>query len=362
MKADFDSSQTIGDWGEFRFLNEILLPMMNALGGPIIGDDCASLPLPGRQTHLIVTSDASPQPLISALGYGDTKVWGWYSVLINASDLAAAGATPLGFTSSVEAPAETHIASLKNFFLGISEACRAFTLASAGGNIREAPRFECHGTAFGMAEGRVPLTRSGAEDGDAIFVIGKLGRFVTAYLNARRFGISNLSENDFLLLTKPYPKLREMETLSRSGLISAATDNSDGILGAIWNVAEKSNVKACLILDNDLLDREVFDVAKREGLDPWNLAFCWGDWQVLVAVRPHLITQFIKIAENNSIEYLRLGHFEKGLPYITASIAKQVYKVQTVRNENFSLHSYNKGAQGQLEYQLKTSLFEPIDQ
>lgn len=360
LKIDSNRTQTLGDWGEFRFLNEILLPTMNTVGGPIIGDDCASMLLPDGQTYLVITSDASPRPLIADLGNNDSKVWGWYSVLINASDLAAAGATPMGFTSSVEAPAETQIESFKSFFLGMSEACRAFALDNAGGNVREAPRFECHGTAFGLVKGRIPLTRSGAQDGDVLFVIGGLGRFITAYLNARRFGLSALSENDLLVLTRPYPKLREMEIFSKAGLISAATDNSDGILGAIWNILEKSSVQSHLTLSLELLDRELLEVANREELNPWNLAFCWGDWQVVVAVNRNLVQEFTAVAESNSIHYVKLGCLEEGPPGITAKVENRVYKVRMVRNENFSAYSYNNGTQGQLEHQLRAELFEPI--
>src|SRR5271157_3676848 len=91
---------TLADWGEFRLIDEVLLPLVNSNDNPVtIGDDCAVVPLKGSNRRLIVTSDACPVPLASQLGMDDWFMWGWYSVLINASDLAAAAADPVAFTS-----------------------------------------------------------------------------------------------------------------------------------------------------------------------------------------------------------------------------------------------------------------------
>lgn len=123
MARSHTSAETLADLGEFAFLNEILLPLLNASGDVRIGDDTSSINLAGTDRRLIVTSDVSPRPLVETLGKASPETDGWYSVLINASDLAVAGCIPLGFTSSVEAPDNTPVEELRRFFVGMKNAC-----------------------------------------------------------------------------------------------------------------------------------------------------------------------------------------------------------------------------------------------
>src|SRR6266852_2901517 len=234
---------TLGEWGEFRLISEILIPTLEGSGASLsLGDDCSYLPIPGTQQCLVITCDAAPEPLVWTMGAESYFTFGWYSVVINASDLAAAGAKPLGITSSVEAPSSLGVEQFRDFFSGMAAACKAFELQNAGGNIRQAPRFECHGMAVGMTSTKVPLlTRKGCLPGDLLVAVGESGRFISAYLKARRFGIDALEQREHDALFLPKPQLREMIILKEAGLLHASSDNSDGVLGALWNIAERSN-------------------------------------------------------------------------------------------------------------------------
>lgn len=353
-KISQSSPLTLQELGEFRLLNELVLPTFTDRH-LVRGDDCAFVHWDPEESFLALTADAAPRPLAWELGHHSFFTWGWYSVLINASDLAAAGAEPLTFVSSVEAEPTMTVESFRDFFRGMAAACHDFNLLNAGGNIRQAPRFECHGTALGKVRNPL-LTRRGASLGDRVVSIGALGRFATCFLKARSRGLSNVADNEREILVKPRPKLRELLILRSAGLLSAASDNSDGVLGAIWNIAERSECGIELLLDPVLLDSDLKEIAKAEGLNPWNLAFFWGDWQVIVTVPDALWSKFIDTATRSNIEYRMLGKVVGNSPKITAREMDRLYTVNLIRNENFTALSYNSSPLEQVKYLFNAPL------
>jgi len=56
--------------------------------------------LPAWPFELVATTDPCPEPLVFSLGYTDLYYQGWLLATINFSDLAAAGAEPLGLLVS----------------------------------------------------------------------------------------------------------------------------------------------------------------------------------------------------------------------------------------------------------------------
>lgn len=349
---------SLEDWGEFRLLRKVVLPTLEKSGASFVrGDDSSLLPIRDTKIVLAVTSDAAPRPLVWDLGVESYSAWGWYSVIISASDLAAAGAEPLGFSSSVEAPASLAVSSLGDFFEGMGDACREFAIPNVGGNIRQAPRFECHGTAIGLAPAKDRrITRRGCRPGDTIVVIGPCGLFISAYLRARSEGIDTLPGRLKDALLRPRPKTREMLLLQESAAISAATDNSDGILGALSNIADGSQCGIEVEMNDDLLPEWVRECAEKNGLNPWNLMFFWGDWQVIVAVRSGEFDRFRASAERNQIEFTRLGMAIEGPARLTARLGHRISPLNLVRNENFTTDSYNSDSTRQVDYLLTAAL------
>ncbi len=178
----FQSSQTLEDLGEFAILQQIVLPTVGGNSGvSLLGDDCASVHLPSGDHDLVVTTDVAPRPLVWLLGDQSYRTWGWYAVIINVSDLAAAGATPLAITTSIEAPSDMTADDFREFFEGMAEASHAHGIANAGGNVRQASKFGCHGTAMGVVQKGSQLRRKGAQPGDFLVAVGECGRFAAAF-------------------------------------------------------------------------------------------------------------------------------------------------------------------------------------
>ena len=356
------TNEVLADWGEFRLLNEIVLPRMNdnRLGRPL-GDDCAYLKIPGCElSSLVVTTDAAPRPLSWQLGLESYQTWGWYAVLINASDLASAGAKPLGFCSSVEAPESFPVHQFDEFFAGMAEACKAFSLPNAGGNIRAAPRFGCHGTALGITEKANILTRRGCKPGDIVVSIGPCGKFITAFLHASHYGQEATPEHLMSSMVRPYPRLREMAVLNSEGLISASSDNSDGVLGSLWNIAERSLCGFELDFDGIDLPFETKEIAKVKNLNPLNLFLFWGDWQVIACVANDKRERFHEVATSNDIEYSILGKAVKGPPALFGIEQGKRKPMNVLRNENFKQLSFNSDVTNHVDSMLMSELFQGV--
>src|SRR5438128_1599876 len=135
------------DLGEFALLRQVVEPALRSALPPTgFGDDCMLLPLPNGSVDLAVSTDRVPRPLLFLLEPKQFWSWGWFSVAINLSDLAAAGARPLAFLNSVAAPRNMDVEDLEQFFAGIAACCREYNLWTAGGNLSSSDTFQCHGT------------------------------------------------------------------------------------------------------------------------------------------------------------------------------------------------------------------------
>ena len=149
------SDQVLRDLGERRLIDEILRPRY-ASSTDTFGDDCASLVVPSGH-RLIVTTDPCPQPMAELLGFADPFFRGWLLATINLSDLAAAGAVPLGLLTSLVLESEMPISSFLRLLDGIDECCRLNGTGVIGGNLKEGKQIDVQATAFGCVPDR-PLS------------------------------------------------------------------------------------------------------------------------------------------------------------------------------------------------------------
>ena len=346
----------ISDRGEFRLLKELILPRLSQVSVPGgLGDDCAVMPLPGGTYDLVVTSDGTPTPAIFYLGLEDYSAFGWLSVVVNASDLASAGATPLLFISSVEASPEMRVTRIDEFFTGMAEACSEFKLSNAGGNFKSGGKLACHGCAVGLVPHGHAIGRTGCQPGDYIVAIGALGEFICAFLRARSRGTDSLCQKELQCLLHPVPQIDAMLILAQAGLVSAASDNSDGILGALQNISERS--ECGIVVDmTTLLPPDLITIAKEFGYDPWNLALCWGDWQVICSIKADLWEKFVDICQKNKIWFWKLGRASELSEGLYGKTAEGLRPLRVLRNENFVSASYGLDFNEHLKKLLETPI------
>jgi thiamine-monophosphate kinase len=332
------------DLGEREIIRRLVLPWCNGAG-----DDCGFVALFGGD--LVVTTDPVPEPAARLIGGDPDPYWaGWLSVVINASDLAAAGAEPLAFVSAVEAPPLTEVEDLGRFLQGVREACEAERLRYVGGNLREGPKLTAVGTAFGICQAGKGLRRSGAKPAEAIISVGEGGLFWRDALKIRA-GLS-LDRKDESPLFRPRSKLVAMQALAEAGVVTAAIDNSDGLLPSLLQLAEASNCTVNLNLD--LLSVEG---AREIVVDPARLWLGWGDWNVIASIPTGAVAQAMEITNRCGAVSLQIGSTVGGAPRVVLSRGGTSYAAPRLESERFAQDSwFSQGVDAYVERLLNIEL------
>jgi thiamine-monophosphate kinase len=205
-----------------------------------VGDDCALLqPAPGMQLAVSTDLLVEGRHFLSTV---DPRRLGHKALAVNLSDLAACGARPLAFTLSLCLP---HVdeAWLAAFAEGMFALANAHDCELVGGDTTRGPL--CISiTVFGEVPSGLALLRSGARAGEDLWVSGALGDARLA-LEAFR-GTVSLPQPVFeaarLRLEQPQPRVALGCALR--GVATSAIDISDGLLGDLQHVLDRSGVGA----------------------------------------------------------------------------------------------------------------------
>ena len=318
---------TLRDLGERFILRNIIPEFCSAAG-----DDCASIDF--GDTDVIVTTDPVPTPAAHLLGGDPDPYWmGWLLVVINASDLAAAGAAPVAFLSALEVESERSVGDLRRLLAGVRDCCESEGLAYVGGNLREGNRMGGVGTAIGRASHGAALRRYGAVPGDLLVSVGNGGVFWRDALGAIRRGVTLDKQSSPVF--SPHSQVRVMEALAGAGLIHAAIDNSDGLLPSIQQLASSSEVAATL----DLAVLSVPECGEL-AIDPARLWLGWGDWNVIAAVEPSKHETAQELGLRHGVAVKVIGSFQAGNPQIVLKRGLKTSAAPRLESERFAADSW----------------------
>lgn len=245
--------------------------------------DAELIRLPGADAMLAVTTDSIVEEIELGL-YTDPHLIGWMTVLVNASDLAAVGAEPVGLLLNETLPPNIAPACLDRLQRGIQEASAACHLPVIGGDTNAGSRLHVGGTALGMIPDGRPMTRLGCRPGDVLLASGPLG-LGSCYAWAQ-LGTAAASRP---VAYRPAPRLREGQTLRP--LATACMDTSDGALAALDQLMRLNEVG--FILEpglEDALHPTARRLARSLHLPPWMLlAGLHGEFELLFTVAPQQV-------------------------------------------------------------------------
>jgi thiamine-monophosphate kinase len=210
-----------------------------------IGDDCALLKTEPHE-EMAITSDML---VCGRHFFADANPgWlGWKALAVNLSDLAAMGAKPLGFTLALALP-DANPAWLEAFSKGLFAIANQYACPLIGGDTTAGPLNICI-TAFGSIPKEKAIHRSGALEGDDIWVSGTVGD-ARLTLAALRHEIA-LSKEDLAIVEarmhQPTPRVDL--GIALRGVANSALDISDGLLGDLRHILKQSNKDAEIFLD-----------------------------------------------------------------------------------------------------------------
>ncbi|MEM6252831.1 MAG: sll0787 family AIR synthase-like protein [Cyanobacteria bacterium P01_D01_bin.156] len=206
----------------------------SANGQPIhLGDDCAAIP--DNDSYLLLAAEGIWPQLVTQ------EPWfaGWCAIMVNISDIAAMGGTPIAV---VDALWSQSVKASTPLWQGMQAAAKAYNVPIVGGHTN------CHSPYDGLAVailGRAQrlITSFDAQPGDdLVMVVNMAGSYYGDYpfWNAATTAEPELLQQHIALLPK----------LAASGLCKAGKDISmGGLAGTLLMLTEASGVGAVLDLD-----------------------------------------------------------------------------------------------------------------
>lgn len=342
------SNVSLSDLGEHGILNSIVFPGIkgSAAGADGLGDDCALVPVPGAPpgAGLLVTTDPCPRPVAFDLIEQDYWYYGWLTVVINLSDLAAMGAAPAGILISTVMPEEMSARDYERFWAGVVEACDTWQCKILGGNIKDGEIFSADGTALAWCTEESVLHRAGSTAGDLVYVIGEMGLFWAAVLHRARAPELPLSPVEQraadAALRRPIARVREAAVIAASGLATACIDASDGVLGALQELGRVNRLDVRLAEPGPEPADLVRTVAEHLGQPLRKLQLAWGDWQLVTTIRPESQAEFEKLVQSLGTRVSLVGQMTPGDGTVLAEDDGKLRALANLASERFSERSY----------------------
>ena len=229
---------------EHLFLNKIINTLSNS---SYIGDDCAIL----DDLGIALTQDTLVEDVHFALEYTNAYKLGYKSVIVNISDILAAGAKPQYLSISMSLPNKINEVFIEDFYKAVDDLSKRFDFEVVGGDITGADKLTISICAIGDIKNRNVSSRKNARVGDLIVVTGKHG--LSSYgLYQLKCGIKQSEYIDEHLM--PTVDDRFSEEISKKVKRYAMMDTSDGIVDALFKIAQNSDVT--LTVDYDKIPKE----------------------------------------------------------------------------------------------------------
>jgi thiamine-monophosphate kinase len=268
-----------------------------------IGDDAAVLKI-APATLLLATTDMMIEGVHFDLAYTDFYSLGWKSAAINLSDIAAMGGKPRFCLTSLAIPAHIPVESVKDYYQGFTALVRAHkTILVGGDTCSSKDGLVISVTVLGEAKKRMAVPRTGAKQGDRIFVTGTLGdsgaglELLKSGVRCQGSGVrgKDLKSNirkphpDIAKLIRkhlrPVPRVEWGRQIALSGCASSMIDVSDGLSSDLFHLCEDSGVGAVLLSDALPISRSLLKSADQLRRPPLHYVLSGGeDYELLFTV------------------------------------------------------------------------------
>lgn len=323
----------VSDIGEIDLLSRFVLDKLNTTKSDY-NNDCASLSF-GEET-MLWSIDPCPTPVAFSIGYSNPQILGWYTAIINISDIAACGGSPSGFLVSVELPDDTDVEYYKEFNIGLSQALSKYNTQFLGGNLKCAPKLSATGTIIGKVKGN-PLTRLNTKVDDKIIVIGQSGYFWAGVLQ-KLYNKINLCQEYSQIIENtvcfPTPNIDGGKVLKSLSDSISCMDCSDGVINCCYQLATLNNVH--IEIKKDIkwgVPNYIRDIYDANNINIDNGCSVFGDWQLVCSIKPDLLADLEVALKRENIPYTFIGEVTKN----GFGLSKERLQVNPIHiNQNFA--------------------------
>lgn len=261
----------------------------------------------GSPNYLAITTDAVVEEIASGL-YDDPYLIGWMLAMVNFSDLAAVGASPLGLLISVTTSAGQSNSFIQKLAEGISDACQRLNTHVLGGDTNQGKDLFLSACAIGLVPKSSVITRMGAIPGDKCYLSAPAGIGSTYAL------LKLQDENTQLPKSFYQPIARIKEGMIVRKFANCCMDTSDGVIHTLDTLMRLNNCQFVLY-DNweEVLHPAVQEICKTNNMPPWIiLAGVHGEFELCFTVNPGVEKEFLKEAEKNSWKPILIGEVREG--------------------------------------------------
>lgn len=277
-----------------------------------IGDDCAVYRSSGNKLQLL-TCDSLIESVHFDLSWHPPELLGAKAVSVNISDIAAMGGKPryavlaLGLSGNCES-------WLDSFFKGFIDRLGQYQVKLIGGDtVNTNGGFMITVTIIGEIEENMVCYRSGALEGDIVWVSGNLGEAAAGLelcRNAPGYKDTYPSLVKAHLSPDPYPELGDL--LARSGLVHAMIDLSDGLATDLGHICQASGAGARVFRQDIPVSPELDSLAGILNLSSLDLALKGGeDYKLLFTTAPEDREEVMRLTENTDNNLYPVGRIVK---------------------------------------------------
>ncbi len=280
-----------------------------------IGDDAAVI-ASGRNRYLLTTDLLAEGIHFDRRTAAFTDI-GFRAATANLSDIAAMGGTPEYLLVALAIPRDAIGRQVRQLYDGMMAACRPHRVNLIGGDTSASRSgWFVNLMLVGSAAGGRLLFRSGAKEGDDLYVTGTLGDSRAGLqLLQRRRGMApapSLQAAHRRFLTqrhlRPTARIREGRWLSKARWATSAIDLSDGLSGDLRHLCAESEVGAII----ELAALPVSSACRRYAVsvkkDPTALALSGGeDYELLFTVSARHRARFERASMQQHFRMTKVG-------------------------------------------------------
>jgi thiamine-monophosphate kinase len=299
---------------EDRLIAQYFRPLARHPGTFGFTDDCSAIaPPPGHD--LVLKTDG----LIAGVHFfPDDPADGVArkALRVNLSDLAAKGATPLGFLLAIALPKGFAQSWLRDFARGLDEDAESYKCPLLGGDTDSTPGpISISIAAVGTLPHGTMVRRAGAQAGDHVFVSGTIGDAALG-LKVRRGEAESwkldAALSDHLVARYRLPQPRTALADGVRALARAAMDVSDGLAADLAKLCRTSSVAADIEIARVPLSAAAAQALAADAalIDP--ILTGGEDYEILCAVAPDAAQTFRTAAAQAGVAVTDIGRIVAG--------------------------------------------------
>ena len=302
--------------GEERLIECYFRPLATAASAFGLGDDAAAL-APPAGCDLVLTTDG----VIASVHFLPTdppQSIARKALRMNLSDLAAKGATPIGFLLSIALPANTQETWVAAFAEGLGQDISHYGCPLLGGDTDRTPGpLSISITAFGTLPHGAMVRRATAKLDDVIAVTGTIGDAALGVLIHRDADVakqwrlsSAASEHLRQRYLLPQPRNALAEALRKHA--SAAMDVSDGLAGDLAKLCRASGLAAEVDVDAVPLSDAAHAVLSADAKLIERIMTGGDDYEIVLTLPAVRFGTFRTAAESAGVPVSKIGQVTSG--------------------------------------------------